>query len=344
MIENELISIIIPVYNAEKTIERCVQSVINQSYSNIEIILVNDGSLDKSLYLCERLASIDIRVKIINSENNGVSNARNLGINAALGKYIMFVDSDDYVDEKWCETLILNLSLENELVVSNIYCVDYDNGEIYVENNLKCSNYKLLVTDFYKVFKWKLLNQPYNKIYSTYIIKKYNIKFSEDLSLGEDLLFNLEYLKYCDRITIINSNLYYYIKGKEDSLCNRYYNNLYEIQTKLYLKMRALLESNSPKFEMYKQELYTDYLFTLINCIQNVFSKQNKENIVQKYIQAKEIIISKEFDDCIYNSNIYCFNYILGNILKIKSIILLEFYYILCNLKSKYTTKRINKK
>ena len=105
--------------------------------------------------------------------------------------------------------------------------------------------------------------------------------------------------------------------------------------------MRELLESNSQKFEIYKQELYTDYLFTLINCIQNVFSKQNKENIVQKYIQAKEIMISKEFNDCIYNSNIYCFNYILGNILKIKSIILLEIYYILCNLKSKYTTKRI---
>lgn len=336
MIKNELISIIIPIYNAEKTIEKCVQSVINQSYCNIEIILINDGSLDKSLYLCEKLASIDKRINIINTENKGVSNARNIGINSARGKYIMFADSDDYVDKKWCETLIQNLYLETELVISNIYCVNYDNGEIYVENNLKYSNYKLSVIDFYKVFKWKLLNQPYNKIYSTDIIKKHNIKFNNDLSLGEDLLFNLEYLSYCERITVINSNLYYYIKGKENSLCNKYYKNLYQIQTKLYLKMKKKLEEDSEKFEVYKQEFYNDYLFSLINCIQNILSNKNKDNIVQKYIQAKEIIKSKEFNDCIYNSNV---NYIFLNILKLKSITLIKIYYILCKLKSKYTMK-----
>ena len=104
------ISIIIPMYNAKEYIARCLESVINQSFNNIEIIIVNDGSTDKSLEICRKYAEVDERIVILNKENNGVSVARNQGMNVATGEYIMFVDSDDWIDESMCQDLYKRIS------------------------------------------------------------------------------------------------------------------------------------------------------------------------------------------------------------------------------------------
>lgn len=105
MRNNELISIVIPVYNVENFLERCITSVLNQTFENIEIILVNDGSTDNSLRICQQYEKIDSRIFIINQENQGLSAARNSGINQARGKYICFIDSDDWIHEKYLEIL-----------------------------------------------------------------------------------------------------------------------------------------------------------------------------------------------------------------------------------------------
>ena len=105
MSDNDLISIIIPIYNVEKYMEKCLNSVVNQTYNNIEIILIDDGSKDKSREICDNYAKKDNRIKVVHKENNGVSSARNTGIDMSKGKYITFIDSDDYIDTDYIETL-----------------------------------------------------------------------------------------------------------------------------------------------------------------------------------------------------------------------------------------------
>lgn len=336
--KKDLISIIVPVYNAEKTIQKCVNSIIKQTYSNIEIILINDGSEDNSLLICKELSLNNKNINVIDSINKGVSSARNIGIENATGKYVMFVDSDDYVDSKWCESLY-SIVGKNKFCVCNIYCVDYLTNNIYVENNINEKIKKLKINEFYEVYKLKLLNQPYNKIYEKEIIDKYNIRFDENLSLGEDLLFNLDYLQQCNEIEIVNDRTYFYIKGQNDSLCNKFYPNFYEIQTKIYLKMIDVINSIDISDKQVLKDCYTEFLYSLILSMNNILL--NKEySLIIKVKKIKGILKSSVFDSCLENAEQYKFNKIYWNILKAKNLIGILTYYRLCEFKAKLNTNR----
>ena len=131
-----LISIIIPVFNMEDKLNKCIQSVINQTYDNLEIILVNDGSKDNSLKICENYKNIDNRIKLISINNNGVSNARNIGIKNATGKYIGFVDSDDYIDNDMFETLYNNIKDNNADLSIIGYQIETIDNKVIKNTNL----------------------------------------------------------------------------------------------------------------------------------------------------------------------------------------------------------------
>lgn len=336
--EKDLISIIVPVYNAENTLERCVDSIIEQTYSNIEIILINDGSKDKSLSICNKLKLNNKNIKVIDSINKGVSSARNIGIKHAAGKYIMFVDSDDYVDSRWCEGLY-SIVEKNKFCICNIYCVDYATNNIYIENNINEKIKKLHINEFYEVYKLRLLNQPYNKIYEKEIINKYNIRFDENLSLGEDLLFNLDYLQKCNEIEIVNDRTYFYIKGQNDSLCNKFYPNFYEIQTKIYLNMLDIINSINVPDKQVLKDCYTDFLYSLVLSMNNILLSK-EYSLIKKIKKIKGILKSNVFELCLKNADQYKFNNIYWNILKSKNFIGILTYYRLCELKTKLNTNR----
>ena len=131
MNDKNLVTIIVPVYNAEKTLKRCIDSILRQSYSNIEIIAINDGSTDNSLSV---LKSYGKTINIINIENNGVSNARNLGVDNANGKFILFIDSDDYISDIYVESLI-NAYEPNTLVICNYYPFKNDENILMPDYN-----------------------------------------------------------------------------------------------------------------------------------------------------------------------------------------------------------------
>ena len=336
--DSKTISVIVPVYNTELYLEECLESLIRQSLTDIEIILVNDGSTDKSATICQLYAKKDKRIKYIEIENAGVSNARNIGIKNAKGKYIMFADSDDYVDSKWCESLY-SVVEENKFCICNIYCVDYINNNIYTENDIDTYIKKFSINQFYEVYKLKLLNQPYNKIYEKKILDKSNIKFNEDLSLGEDLLFNLDYLLQCNEIEIINEKNYFYIKGQTDSLCNKFYPNFYEIQTKIYLKMIDIINNTNALNNQNLKDCYTEFLYSLILSINNIFL--NKEyNFRQKVKGIEKILKSNVFENCLRNANQDKFNKIYWSILKTKNFIGILSYYKLYEFKSKLSMHR----
>ena len=221
------ISIVVAVYNAEKHLKKCIDSLLNQTYNNFEIILVDDCSSDNSFMLCETYLLNDNIIVKRNSLNQGVSATRNRGIELATGKYICFVDSDDYVEPKYLEELYNSLNKYNSKL--SICGCEYHN---YVD---KSSNYFLWskeslveIVSLSKGFELSsalYLNALWNKLFSTKLIKDNNIKFDVNLSMGEDAKFTLEYIKINDikDVVVISKPLYHYNRWNNDSLMSKYY-------------------------------------------------------------------------------------------------------------------------
>lgn len=228
---NKKVSIIVPVYNVEKFIHKCVNSLRNQTYKNIEIILVEDGSPDKSGEICDVFAKEDNRIKVIHKENGGVSSARNLGLKVAKGDYVCFVDSDDWVSEVFVEKLIDGIK-NSDLVVSDFYKIT-ENNEEYQSIGFSNEEFSLDSNDKKDLNNiWKLINDGvvWNKLYKKDLI---TFKFDETLKLSEDYLFNLNYLKNAKNITHKKCGLYFYNLQNEQQVTKRLKHNL-DIDKKIY--------------------------------------------------------------------------------------------------------------
>ncbi len=207
--ENKLVSIIIPVYNCEKYIEGAIRSTLNQSYENIEVIAVNDGSGDNSKALIEKFAEKDKRVILVDKENGGVSSARNAGINAAKGEYIMFLDADDEYLPSAVEDMLGELEDDTELLVGSL-------RKIWIKTH-DCNFDRLCITkndllncffDYNKYFYFSCGN-----VYLADIIKRHSLRFNEKVHFSEDYEFNLNYIKHTEnKLKVIDKLVYnYYI-------------------------------------------------------------------------------------------------------------------------------------
>ena len=221
--KDELISVIIPVYNTEKYLERCIKSIVNQTYRNIEIILVNDGSTDSSLEICKSFLKDDKRIKLFSQSNKGVSAARNLGMYKATGKAILFVDSDDYLELQMIEILYRNMiNYKVDISICNYKIV---NGVNIVSNNDKnlCgklekdSAFKLLFDDSsYKGYLW-------NKLINKRLLDN-EISFDENISFSEDLLFLCKIFEKINNVYYDNTLYLYNYYKREDSAVNKAFN------------------------------------------------------------------------------------------------------------------------
>lgn len=232
-----MISVIVPVYNCEKNLERCVQSILSQSEQEIEIILVNDGSTDGSYEICEKYAKEHAKVRVIHQENGGVSKARNTGIRAAKGKYIQFVDSDDYLEKDMCRYMKACMQEKQaDLVIAGFHH-HYMGRDIVKVPNIHqepLAELNCFESSFLNLYEEGFLNMPWNKLYKK---EKMIELFPENLSLGEDLLFNISYLKTLkntDNIFIAQAPLYHYIQERENvTLSSKKRENKVEIATKI---------------------------------------------------------------------------------------------------------------
>ena len=212
----KLISIIVPVYNAERTLHRCVTSLMEQSYPNIEILLVNDGSKDASLEMCRGYEQQDSRIRVIDKPNGGVSSARNAGLDVARGEYIMFCDSDDWVSPLWCEHMVRNHIPQNLTV-----CEIAWGGPDAEAKDQQLSEETIVERNRFLQFSF-VMCPPWNKLFERNAIQKSDLRFSGDLRLGEDLIFVMEYL--CNvqgQVRILPQRLYYYDTSTEGSLSKR---------------------------------------------------------------------------------------------------------------------------
>jgi glycosyltransferase involved in cell wall biosynthesis len=239
------VSVIVPVYNSEKFLRKCVNSILQQTYYNIELILVNDGSTDSSGDICNYYAEIDDRVRVLHQENMGVSNARNAGIYHATGDYLQFVDSDDFIDSNMTETLVVAIEKNSaSLVICGYKRIDSSTG-VCIQNN--CSSkvgfysFNEMLNIFDYLYIRFLINSPCNKLFRTQIIKDNSILYPKGIELGEDLLFNLDFIKKSTGFQIIPECPYNYIKYKKGgTLTGKRRTNLYDNQKMLFEKTISL--------------------------------------------------------------------------------------------------------
>lgn len=209
-----MISVIIPIYNAKKYLDRCVASVIYQTYNELEIILVDDGSSDGSLEICQKWRTADHRIKVFSQTNSGVSAARNMGLSHATSDYIMFVDSDDYMHPDMCETMYKTVLTKD---ADCVICGTCENNQTFWKpaKNFDYESLSSFKKDFIYHLKTELLSPPWNKIYKRSLI---TTDFDPEISFGEDLIFNLQYLKNCKRISFIDKTPFFHEKSNENSL------------------------------------------------------------------------------------------------------------------------------
>lgn len=198
---NELVSIIVPIYNTEKYVGKCIESLMNQTYKNAEIILVDDGSTDSSVLICKEFQKKDNRIKIYTKENGGVSSARNLGIQNATGKYLCFCDSDDYYSNEAVSIMVNAMNETNaDLCSFGRYGGAFEDKYISKEENSDDLLRYLTSIGSYNC---------YSKLLKTSIIKKYNLLFDENFSISEDTLWLREYILRSSDICLKKDNVYF---------------------------------------------------------------------------------------------------------------------------------------
>lgn len=240
------VSIIVPIYNAEKYIRRCIDSVLSQEYTNFELILADDGSKDSSGDICDEYAAKDSRVRVIHKENSGVSDTRNVAISEATGTYLQFLDSDDWITPDATKLLVRAATEHHcDLVISDFYRVVGERvshkGDIEDDGVLTREEFAEHMmenpADFYYGVLW-------NKLYRRDLVEKYNLRMDESVSWCEDFLFNLEYILHAEVFYALQAPIYYYVKTKGSLVSSQgmsinktikmklmvfeYYNNFYK--------------------------------------------------------------------------------------------------------------------
>lgn len=209
----EKVSILIPAYNAEKTIAKCLESVISQTFSQLEILLVEDGSEDNTLSIGEEYAQKDDRIKLIHGEHKGIGAARNKGLEQATGRWLMFVDADDYLAADYVMQMYQRKSQCNaELLISNYYNVDEDCRKAYDVKVDKQITREQYIEQLIQAPSHYYFGVVWNKLYDLKIIKERELRFTEKVSLGEDFIFNMDYLYLCKNIFILDVAGYYYVQ------------------------------------------------------------------------------------------------------------------------------------
>ena len=284
-----MVSIIVPVYKSEKTLERCVKSLTMQSYQDIEILLIVDGPPDKSGILAEELAKADNRIRVVNQKNQGVSAARNRGISEAKGKYIRFVDSDDYVEKDSIEILVKAMEgNETDFVVAGfdhlyfgrtIEKLPKQDGIFVVKDN---KEYVL------QLYKEGYFNMPWNKLFKREMIKE---GFPNDLNLGEDLLFNLAYLKECKSFSTVRKPVCEFIQDdRGTTLSTKKREDKLDIALMLYERTGQALEEifgNKENGWVLENKLLVEFLDDLEQlAFANSTTSKEKLKIIDNYKKA----------------------------------------------------------
>lgn len=286
------ISIIVPVYKAEEFLPKCIESILGQSYKAFELVLVNDGSPDGSGEICDVYAKRDERVRVIHKNNGGVSSARNAGLDAARGRYIMFCDGDDYIDPLWCAALYdAAKKYPNAFITCNAYREQTDGSGRHPMANI--AGEEPLHTDYYGIFKLGLSGSACLKIFSSDRIKSASLRFDESRHIGEDAVFCAEYAALCDGAVCLPQPLYHYIIN-ESSAMSRYRPDMLSLQLPIMsARLPLISEADREDFLCW----HYAYFFPMLEIVFD--AKNTTMTRAEKYAYNNRMLGTAEFVLCI---------------------------------------------
>lgn len=321
---NLKVSVIMPVYNAEKYLAKSIDSILNQTLKEFELILVNDGSKDNSKCICDEYKLKDDRIKVIHKINEGACIARNTGLENAIGEYIQFIDADDYIENNMLEEQY-NLAKETqaEVVMCGMkYDIHQKNGQIIYEE----SSYKDMILKsqddikpiFMDLFDNLLFNYTHNKLYKASFLKDNNLRFIDWLPIDQDTNFNIDVFRQLNKLTISTKSYYHYIKTFEETIVSRYHPNKFEVRTFRYNRLKALLKD----WDIYDINnsitISSIYIHQVIECIEGYSHNKCKLNFrdklknINKILNKHEVIESMKISSC---KSIY--TKIVSNVMKL---------------------------
>ena len=279
---NELISIIVPVYNVEKHIERCLNSILDQLYYNMEVILVDDGSTDNSGKICDEYSSVDSRFKVIHKENGGLVSSRNYGLEFALGDYIGFVDSDDWIEPSMYEKMYNNIKVNNSEICICNYIIDSSRHskniklpfEFDVLNKQEVMDYilpSLISSEDLDNNKIQMHGSVCRMLISHDLIKKHNIRFQLDLM--EDKIFNIQLYLKCNRVSV-DKGYYYHYCIYPNTLSTKFREQRFELLKKIDSVIENTIKAEK-LYDAYKSRLMVQYITFVIMSIVNELHPSN---------------------------------------------------------------------
>ena len=300
------ISVIIPVYNVEKYLNRCVESILNQTYRNLEIILIDDGSTDKSSQLCDFFSTKDSRIKVIHKKNGGLSSARNVGLDNATGDYIIFIDSDDYINRFYFENIIIDISdydlliysfqtKNNKSIKEISYVRDIDDSICKIDFCRFLTNSRLFANVTNKVFKKNRVD---------------NIRFDTSTNLGEDYEFVMHYFIKISKYKYVKKSFYIYdLTTGSLGFCNK--KNTYELKSKgNFRKLELYNMYNYPLDEVYDEFVKAFVIDMMYLIIYQRSSKKemikNQEHCMKVFDLTKiKLSFKNKFLVSVFNCKIY---------------------------------------
>lgn len=301
-----LVSIVIPIYNGEKYIETCMESMLGQSYENIEIIMVNDGSKDSSSEICDKYAAGDARVKVIHQENKGLSGARNAGIAKATGEYVIFFDVDDTVDKDVIKDNI-KLATDNnaDVVMFCFWYYNVDTGElkpnpmdrVFVGDAREYFYDYLIPTMDTEVF-----NAPWNKMIKKSVLEDNNLHFDSRYPIYEDIIFASELFNVVNKIVVNNKMYYKYFVRSSGSLITRFYETFFDSVTQFHtnaMRYCAKYENNESQVRRFNKL----YVTLTIMHLKQISCKADLHND-RKYELIKRICDNTQFIEALNNTEL----------------------------------------
>lgn len=300
----KLVSIIVPIYNVEKYLSQCLDSIINQTYNKLEIILVDDGSTDGCANICDEYAKNDYRIRVIHKKNAGLGMARNSGLEIANGDFVVYVDSDDWLEKNMVEKLLIAIDQEQADFAVCGYQKQTSNGQVLSRNS--CCTTKIVFSndEIKDMVLLPILGTTaearndidremcvWTNMYRMSIIKENHLRFvSERAYLSEDLFYNINYIMHVKRAVFIPECLYNY-RLNDFSLTNVYRENRFQLLCNLYNNEIDLLK----KYELYedaKQRVQRTFIMKMRNSIR-ILVNSNNETKAKRYEDLKKILNSK---------------------------------------------------
>ena len=290
-LEKELITIIVPIYKVEKYIEKCVNSVINQTYKNLEIILVDDGSPDKCGEICEKYAQEDKRIKVIHQKNGGLSAARNSGLDIATGSYILLVDSDDYIENYTVESLYnLSQKYQSEITIGSTNLV-YEDQQIEDKSNIideKIKTYNKEQALEAMLYNTEFTNNAWNKLYKAELFKDIRYPFGK---LYEDLATTYKLIAKSNKVVLTSKITYNYLMDRSGSIMNKQFKKERMDALTFTEEILAYIRKNHPNIEKSAiARLYMECIFILLKIPKTrEYSVENKK--IKQYIRRYRMTV-----------------------------------------------------